>query len=384
MVLLGLGILAVAVDRYVGRERLLELAGRKPPPPPSRISSGDFPAGAAAPVGDLAALPLRPIRLAALARGGSAPLLLAAGGIGHHKDSLVSRSYGLDLDMTLTQDERTLFEELRLGGERGGVDAAVLSVDRFVRARHELRDLKLKAVMLTSWSRGQDAVAAGAGIEHPSALKGQKVAVPTGSPARYFLLWTLAQAGLSASDIQEVRVASASESARLLREARVDAAAGIAVELAGPARERAGGQIASTADSPFLVAHILVMRGDVLARVPDAARRLVRALLDANDQAKRDPLEAAKLLGNAAGYLGDPREAMKLTAPATLADNLAFFGIRGDAPVRYEELLLSASMLWRKLGEPTDESPVSDTRDLGPLLSAGTPDGVPLPCTPAQ
>src|SRR5690606_26164973 len=167
-------------------------------------------------------------------------------------------------------------------------DAAVLSVDRFAAARHELRDLKLKAVMLTSWSRGQDAIAAAAEVAHPSALKGKRIAVPRGSPARYFLLWTLAQLGLGASDIQEVPVASTAEAARLLRGARVDAAAGLAVELAGPARERAGEQIASTADSPFLVAHVLVLRGDVLARFPDAARRLVRALLDANQQVTRD------------------------------------------------------------------------------------------------
>src|SRR5262245_12292140 len=44
------------------------------------LSPGDFPAGVAAPVGDIAAVPLRPTVIGFVPRGSSAALLVAAGG----------------------------------------------------------------------------------------------------------------------------------------------------------------------------------------------------------------------------------------------------------------------------------------------------------------
>src|ERR671919_2624589 len=47
---------------------------------PVRLSPGDFPAGAAAPVGDIASIPLRPTLIGFTPRGSSSALLLASGG----------------------------------------------------------------------------------------------------------------------------------------------------------------------------------------------------------------------------------------------------------------------------------------------------------------
>ncbi|MGC4116602.1 MAG: hypothetical protein QM765_18930 [Myxococcales bacterium] len=163
---------------------------------------------------------------------------------------------------------------------------------------------------------------------------------------------------------------SSADAARLLREARVDAAAGAASDLIGPARERAGGLIATSADAPQLIATVLVVRAEFLARFPDAVRRIVRAQLDAADTISREPGEAARLLSASAPQLGDPFEAIKSDPPAVLLDNLAFFDIKGDAPVRYEELYKSAAELWRKLGEPADSNLPADTREMGPLMAA--------------
>src|SRR5689334_18635762 len=45
-----------------------------------KLSPGDFPAGVAAPVGDIAAVPLRPTLIGFTPRGSAASLLYAAGG----------------------------------------------------------------------------------------------------------------------------------------------------------------------------------------------------------------------------------------------------------------------------------------------------------------
>jgi ABC-type nitrate/sulfonate/bicarbonate transport system substrate-binding protein len=369
LILVGVSILAYTGDRYALEGRAFEQL-RLFRRPPLQLTSGDFPPGAAAPVGDLVSMPLRPLRLLAVPRGSAAALLLAAGGPGLHKEAPAVRAYGIDLDLALVPDERALAQSLALGGDRGGADAGVVTVDRLAQLRATARDAKLKAVLLLSRSRGQEAVAGAAGVDQIGALQARRVAVPASSPARLFLYWSLSQALLSPSALTLVPVGTSAEAARLLREGRVDAAAGSLADLSVAAKERGGRVIATTADAPHLVQSVLAVRSDVTARYPDAVRRLVRALLDAQESAVRDPTEAARALGASAPQLGDPFDALKADPPATLFDNLAFFGIRGDCPVRYEELYASAASLSQKLGEPADQGLAADSRELGPLLSA--------------
>jgi hypothetical protein len=81
----------------------------------------------------------------------------------------------------------------------------------------------------------------------------------------------------------------------------------------------------------------------------------------------KEPGPAARLLGEVAPYLGDPTEAIRSAPPATLADNRAFFGLSGEAPVTYDELFQSASALYRKINQTAVGPPAEDTRDLGAL-----------------
>ena len=379
LVVLGLAILAFTVDHYALEGRFLKKTGLVHDQP-LNLTVGDFPPGAAAPASDVARVPTRAVKLAALARGSAASLLLACAGTGAHKDSPVTRAYGLDVDLNLLADERAVSDALAAGGDRpGGADCAVVSVDRLAQLRVSLSDAKLKTVLLVSRSRGHEAIAGAAGVSQVASLRARKVAVPTRSPSRFFLLWELAQVPLSPSAVEIVPVLSSADAARLFREARVEAAVGAASDLAGPAKERAGALIATSADAPQLVATVLVVRSEFLARYPDAVRRLVRAVLDAADATAREPVDSARLLNQAAPQLGDPFEALKSDPPALLAENLAFFDIRGDAPVRYEELYKSAADLWRKLGEPTDASLPADTRELGPLMAASAAPASALP-----
>jgi hypothetical protein len=73
------------------------------------------------------------------------------------------------------------------------------------------------------------------------------------------------------------------------------------------------------------------------------------------------------MLGEVAPYLGDPTEAIRSAPPATLQDNLAFFGLSGESPVTYDELYQSAAALYVKVGHLKAVPQVEDTRDLGAL-----------------
>jgi ABC-type nitrate/sulfonate/bicarbonate transport system substrate-binding protein len=378
----ALSVVIVALAAYIVASRggyLERLKPRLLPRSPDRvrISSGDFPAGVAAPVGDLASIPLRPTLIGFVPRGSAATLLLAAGGaVTHVADAqkpsptpgLFRSGYALDTRAVLFTRPEDLERALAFGGEKGGVDLALLSVDRLAEHWKALRDASPRVEMLVGRSRGQEALAA-VGVHSLAELRGKRIAAYSESSSYYFALWLLSRAGLAPGDVRWVELASAMDAGTALREGRADAAVGYHGDVALAAKDRGGQVLATTADAPHLVATVLVARGDFAARYPDAIRRVMRGLLDADRAVQKDPLPAARLLGEVAPYLGDPRDALGSAPPASLKDNLTFFGLSGEAPVTNDELFHSAGLLFAKLGKSGAPPPSEDTRDLGPLKS---------------
>jgi ABC-type nitrate/sulfonate/bicarbonate transport system substrate-binding protein len=362
-VLFGLAIIGYAVDRHFGTDRVTAALGI-PFVRPGLVRPGDFPAGASAPAGDVVALPSRPLRIVAVPRGADAPLLLALGGLRTNRESFLFKGYGLDAEFTVAADQGAARDALALGGDHGGADIAVFSVDALAELRPQLRDAAPRAVALLGHSRGFDGIAATSGIDRSDDLGGKSIAVVRYEPSRYFALWRLAQSGLDEHSVRFVEVPTTTDAAAALRDGRVAAAAGITAQLALAAKERGGKILATTADAPHLCAIVLVARGDFASRYAEAVRRLVRAFFDEVDAVGKDPTAAAELLGTASPSLGDPRIAISADPPARLSENLAFFGASGDSPVRYAELYQSASSVWAKLKEPSDKFPPAESFDL--------------------
>ena len=339
------------------------------------LSSGDFPAGVSAPVGDIASVPLRPTLIGFTPRGSAASLLVAAGGVTSANPSarsdrppegLFKTAYALEARAVVFAKEDELRRALVLGSEKGGVDMAALSVDRLAQWGTGLRDASPRVQLLLGRSRGQEALGA-VSIKSLSELKGKRLAVCSQSTSYYFALWLLSRAGLGLKDVTWVELASALDAGTALREGRADAAVGILGDVELAARDRGGQVLATSADAPHLLATVLVSRGDFAARYPDAVRRVLRGLLDASTSVLKDPGPAARMLGDVAPLLGDPAEAIRSAPPATLKDNLAFFGLEGEAPVTYDELFHSAAALFLKMGKSAAPPPVEETRDLGAL-----------------
>lgn len=340
-----------------------------------RLSPGDFPAGVSAPVADVASVPLRPTLIGFTARGSAAALLWATGGATTLDNpvpppgaaqGLLKTAYALDARAVLFRREEELLRALALGAENGGVDMAAMSVDRLAASASSLRDAAPRTVLLVGRSRGQEALAA-VGVPDLASLRGKRLGVYPMSSSHYFALWLLARAGLRTSDVRWVELPSALDAGRALREGRADAVVGLWGDVELAARDRGGTVLATTADAPHLIATVLVVRGEFAARYPDAVRRVLRGLLDAGQSVLKEPTPAARLLGEVAPYLGDPTEAIRSAPPATLADNRAFFGLSGEAPVTYDELFQSASALFQKLKRAPGAPPAEDTRDLGAL-----------------
>ncbi|MCI0571894.1 MAG: ABC transporter substrate-binding protein [Myxococcaceae bacterium] len=347
-----------------------------------RLSSGDFPSGVAAPLTGVASVPLRPVLVGFTPRGTSATLLLAASGIRTPeappvapRDGLLKTAYALDTQAVLFSSEDEVRQALALGGDNGGVDMAALSVDRLAQWAPALRDAAPHTVLLLGRSRGQEALAA-VGVDTLEGLKGKRVAVHTQSSSFYFGLWLLARAGLLLNDVTWVELPSSLDAGRALREGRADAVLGLLGDVEVAAKDRGGKVLATTADAPHLVATVLVVRGEFAARYPDAVRRVLRGLLDAQAEMAKNPGPAARLLGEVAPYLGDPHFAIESAPPADLAANLAFFGIAGEAPVTYDELFRSAAELYVKLNRTRTAAQAEDTLDLSALKSVAEARGL--------
>ena len=343
-----------------------------------KLSSGDFPAGVAAPIGG-AAVPLRPVRVGFVPRGSSAALQVAAGGAvlsdrpepEKPLDGVLRTSFFLDgLAVAYPRDEE-LMAALRKGGDEGGVDVAAMTVDRLAEWAAALRDAAPRAILLLGRSHGLEAMAS-VGPKTLQELRGKKVAVARHTACEYFALWLTARAGLAVDDLQWVEVTTVADAGKWLREGRVDAAVGFAGDLDLAIRDRGGTMLASTADAPHLVATVLVARGEFSARYPDAIRRLVRGLLEAGRLVGKDSQEGARRLGEVAPYLGDPTVAIQLAPPATLDENLAFFGVHGEPPVTFDELFTSAGALYLKLGRAPSVPDAEEVRDLAPLRFAAS------------
>ncbi len=371
-------LLVLAAGGYAAASRLGyvdQLQERYLPKPrrPARLSTGDFPAGVAAPVGDVASVPLRSTLIGFTPGGSAASLLLAAGGASttvlekEHPQGLFHSGYALDARAVAYPREEDLRTALSFGGENGGVDLAEITVDRLAAWWPLLRDASPRTVLLVSRSRGQEALAT-VGVNTLAELKGKRIGTHAQSASHFFALWLLARSGLLLDDVRWVELPSTLDAGAALREGRVDAAVGLLGDVEPAARDRGGKVLATSADAPHLIATVLVARGEFAARYPDAIRRVIRGLLDAGVSVQRTSGPAARMLGEVAPALGDPADAIRSVPAASQKDNLAFFGLSGEAPVTYDELFHSAAALAVKLGRVGASAPdAEDTRELGAL-----------------
>ncbi len=361
-----LAVASVAASRlgYVDRARD-RLYGRAP-----RLSPGDFPAGVMAPIDDVVRIPTRALIIGAVPRGSTSALLWAAGDA--ERVGLFRAGYAIDVKVQRFEREEELRKALIRGGENGGVDLAEMSVSSVAMSASLLHDASPRVVMLLGRSRGQEVVV-GKGVTTLQGLAGKRIGVEDRGSAWYLLLWSLSRVGLSLRDVKLVPLDGAFAAGAALKTGEVDAVAGLLGDVDPAAREVGAQQLTSTADAPHLLATVLVTRGDFAARYPDAIRRVIRGVLDANAQVLKESSEAARILGTLAPQLGDPMEAIGAAPPATLKENLAFFGIADEAPVTYAELFKSATELNQKLfGAPPAPEP-EDTADLGALKYVATP-----------
>jgi NitT/TauT family transport system substrate-binding protein len=186
----------------------------------------------------------------------------------------------------------------------GEVDAVVQPLDSTV-ARFD-PDQEVLCVLVLDESLGGDGIVAAQGIREIADLEGKTVAFLNLSSAQFFLNLLLADAGLSATDIEPLPMA-APDAAEAFMLAEGDAAATWEPWLTEAASTEHGHLLADSSTWPGLIADCLVTKASVFAERQGDFRALARAWAAAVDDYEADPEAAIEIMArHVGGGLEDP------------------------------------------------------------------------------
>ena len=210
------------------------------------------------------------------------------------------------------------------------IQAMAATLDVSVSAAGE--GVPMKFVWAFDSSYGADGliVKKGIGIEKVADLKGKEIAFHKGSASHFLLATLLEKAGLKDSDVKAVDM-KASEAASAFMAGKVDAAITWEPHLSKAA---AAGQtvLATTKDTPGLIADILAVRDELAQKDPVTVQALVDALSEATDYMNKNSDDANKIM--AAAFKMKPEEVtddIKTVKFYDLKGNLEFYGTK-DKP----------------------------------------------------
>jgi len=159
-----------------------------------------------------------------------------------------------------------------------------------------LNGLKTKAVLMTDYSYGNDALLAQPGINSIRELKGKTVATETGTLEHQLFIHMLDQNGMTEKDVKLVNIAIQDCPAAMLTK-RVDAAmvwepsiSRIETELKGAKR------LYDSRQAPGFMPALIMFKSDVVAARPKEIQGFVNAWYRAMDWWRQNPKDALKIL----------------------------------------------------------------------------------------
>ncbi|SDE95442.1 ABC transporter substrate-binding protein [Sporomusa acidovorans] len=217
----------------------------------------------------------------------------------------------------------------------GKIQAMAASLDVSVSAAGE--GVPMKFVWAFDSSNGADGliVKKSKGIEKIADLKGKEVAFHRGSASHFLLSTLLEKNGLTDNDIKAVDM-KASEAASAFMAGKVDAAVTWEPHL-GKAKAAGETVLATTKDTPGLIADVLAFREDMVKNNPETVQAVVAALAEATDYMNKNPEETNKILADA--FKMKPEEVaadIQTVKFYGLKENLEFYGSKEKPGAIYD------------------------------------------------
>ncbi len=155
-------------------------------------------------------------------------------------------------------------------------------------------------VLVNDYSRGNDKIIVGQGINSIADLKGKKVAVEQGTVDHFLLLLGLEKAGLTAKDVEIVPLETGAAAAAFVA-GRVDAVGVLAPFTTTALQRRGSKELFSSQDFPGAIPDHLVVSRQLVNQRPQDVQAMVNTWFDTLNYIRANREEAYKIMAERAG-----------------------------------------------------------------------------------
>lgn len=155
-------------------------------------------------------------------------------------------------------------------------------------------------IMALDRSVGGDGIVVNESIRQWSDLSGRTVGYQKGITSHFLFLWLLERHGVPEQSVRQQSLDAGQAGAAFVA-GRLDAAVTWEPWLTQVAQSRRGRVLATSAEAPYLLADVLMVQPEVLARRPEDLRAFMRAWYRAVQYMRQQPADSARILGQALG-----------------------------------------------------------------------------------
>ncbi|MCW5622590.1 MAG: ABC transporter substrate-binding protein [Burkholderiales bacterium] len=185
--------------------------------------------------------------------------------------------------------------------ESGAVAGGMLTYDQVIGM--VAKGSTQRVVMPIDYSNGGDAIVTSTSVTKVTDLKGKKVAFNPLSPSDFLLSYALKTASLTEKDIQPINmtpeaIPAAMASGSLLAGVTYEPSVSQIVGMDGGKKFHV---LFSTKNAPGLITDVLVFKQAYIKSNPKEVRALIQGYIDGLDYMKKNPDEAAKIIGKVLG-----------------------------------------------------------------------------------
>lgn len=183
----------------------------------------------------------------------------------------------------------------------GSVDGGMVTYDQVI--SNVAKGASMKVVMPIDYSNGGDAIVTDKSITKISEFKGQKVAYNPLSPSDFLLSYALQTHGLTEKDVKPVNMSPEGVPAAM---ASGGVKVGVTYEPSvSEITAMSGGDkfhvVFSSKDAPGLITDVLIFKSEYIKKNPELVKAVIQGYIDGLEYMKKNPAEAAKLIGKVMG-----------------------------------------------------------------------------------
>lgn len=284
---------------------------------------------------------------------GWAPIVWGNGGKEGSTESLFYKNFGVKLKI-LNMDD---FDASRQAWKQDPSALAFCTLDSYpVEASSSGTMTDARYFVIHNFSAGADAIVVTKNINTVADLKGKKIAFSEGTASHSLLLNTLEAAGLSGTDVEQVKTGYGSDVATAFKAKQVDAAVVFTPDDEACISSVPGTKVlVSTKQINTLITDGFLAHKEWLDKNPEKAKKIMEALMWANSEITFNESAYKEACQVFSREFDVPLEDVVSTGQkinfATLQDNINWFGLNPDYKgVKAEGLYTKMSQVYANLG----------------------------------